>query len=110
MPEARGQAAQTLQRAEGFKAATVAEAQGQASRFSQVVAEYDKAPEVTRERLFIETMERVMGAVDKVIIDQKAAGQGVVPFLPLDQIGAQQQQQRGQQAGPRATTSTGAGQ
>lgn len=108
VPEARGQAAQTLQRAEGYKASTVADAQGQASRFTQVVAEYEKAPDVTRERIFIETMERVMGAVDKVIIDQKAAGQGVVPFLPLDQIGAQQQQQRQQQA-PRAAT-TGAGQ
>ena len=110
VPEARGQAAQTLQKAEGYKASTVAEAQGQASRFTQVVAEYDKAPEITRERIFIETMERVMGAVDKVIIDQKAAGQGVVPFLPLDQIGAQQQQQQRQQQAPRATTATGAGQ
>lgn len=109
VPEARGRAAQTLQAAEGYKAAIVADAQGQASRFTQVRAEYDKAPEVTRERIFLETMERVMGSVDKVIIDQKASGQGVVPFLPLDQIGAQQQQtQRGPQA-PRATT-TGAGQ
>ncbi|GLK79934.1 protease modulator HflK [Methylopila turkensis] len=106
VPEARGQATQTLQRAEGFKAATVAEAQGQASRFSQVVTEYTKAPEVTRERIFIETMERVMGAVDKVIIDPKASGQGVVPFLPLDQLGGQQQQQRQQQA-PRAGAAGG---
>ncbi|MFD1702712.1 protease modulator HflK [Methylopila henanensis] len=102
VPEARGQAAQTLQRAEGYKAAIVAEAQGQASRFSQVVTEYSKAPEVTRERIFIETMERVMGAVDKVIIDPKASGQGVVPFLPLDQLGGQQQQQQRQQQAPRA--------
>jgi len=85
VPESRGKATQTVQAAEGFKTAVVAEAQGQASRFSQVVAEYKKAPDVTRERLFIETMERVFGAVDKVIIDSKAAGQGVVPYLPLEQ-------------------------
>ncbi|WP_020178020.1 protease modulator HflK [Methylopila sp. M107] len=85
VPEARGKATQTVQGAEGFKTAAVAEAQGQASRFTQVVTEYKKAPDVTRERLFIETMERVFGAVDKVIIDSKAAGQGVVPYLPLEQ-------------------------
>ncbi|GLK68195.1 protease modulator HflK [Hansschlegelia plantiphila] len=86
VPEARGKATQTAQAAEGYKASTVADAQGQASRFSQVVAAYKIAPQITRERLFIETMERVMGAVDKVIIDPKAGGQGVVPFLPLDQV------------------------
>lgn len=85
VPVARGEATQTVQKAEGFKTAVVAEAEGQASRFSQVVAEYRKAPDVTRERLFIETMERVFGSVDKVIIDSKAAGQGVVPYLPLEQ-------------------------
>lgn len=85
VPQARGRSTQTIQAAEGVKATTIADAQGQASRFSQVVAEYKKAPEVTRERLFLETMERVFGGVDKVIIDSKAAGQGVVPYLPLDQ-------------------------
>ena len=85
VPEARGKATQTIQIAEGVKATSVADAQGQASRFSQVVAEYKKSPDVTRERLFLETMERVFGGVDKVIIDSKAAGQGVVPYLPLDQ-------------------------
>jgi membrane protease subunit HflK len=84
VPEARGRAAQAAQAAEGYKAATVAEAQGQASRFSQVVAEYQKAPEITRERIFLETMERVFGGVDKVIIDPKAVGQGIVPYLPLE--------------------------
>lgn len=95
VPEARGRATQTVQAAEGIKATSIADAQGQASRFSQVVAEYKKAPDVTRERLFLETMERVFGGVDKVIIDQKAAGQGVVPYLPLDQ----------QPVAPRATRS-----
>jgi membrane protease subunit HflK len=65
----------------------VAEATGQASRFSQIYEQYRLAPEVTRERLFLETMERVFGGMDKVIIDQQGGGgNGVVPFLPLDQI------------------------
>lgn len=85
VPEARGRATQTIQVAEGVKATAVADAQGQASRFSQVVAEYQKAPDVTRERLFLETMERVFGTVEKIIIDPKTGGQGVVPYLPLDQ-------------------------
>lgn len=85
VPEARGKSTQTIQAAEGVKATSIADAQGQASRFNQVVAEYKKAPDVTRERLFLETMERVFGGVDKVIIDPKASGQGVVPYLPLDQ-------------------------
>ncbi|RXF72052.1 protease modulator HflK [Hansschlegelia zhihuaiae] len=85
VPEARGRSTQTIQAAEGVRATSIADAQGQASRFSQVVAEYKKAPDVTRERLFLETMERVFGGVDKVIIDPKAGGQGVVPYLPLDQ-------------------------
>ncbi|PZQ16908.1 MAG: protease modulator HflK [Ancylobacter novellus] len=93
VPEARGKATQTVQAAEGVKATSIADAQGQASRFSQVVAEYKKAPDVTRERLFLETMERMFGGVDKVIIDPKASGQGVVPYLPLDQ----------QPVAPRAT-------
>ncbi|HVI28012.1 protease modulator HflK [Hansschlegelia sp.] len=86
VPEARGKAAQATQAAEGYKASTVAAAQGQAARFRQVASAYDQAPDVTRERLFLETMERIYGAVDKVIIDPKASGQGIVPFLPLDQL------------------------
>jgi membrane protease subunit HflK len=85
VPEARGEAERILQAAEGFKQGTVAEAQGQTARFNLVFDEYKKAPEVTRKRIFLETMERVMGGSDKVIIDSKA-GQGVVPYLPLDQL------------------------
>jgi membrane protease subunit HflK len=85
VPEARGEAERILQAAEGFKQGTVAEAQGQTVRFLKVFDEYKKAPEVTRKRIFLETMERVMGGTDKVIIDGKA-GQGVVPYLPLDQL------------------------
>ncbi len=103
VPEARGRAAQLIQSAEAFKEQTVAEARGQASRFSAVYEQYKNAPGVTRERLFLETMERVMGGTDKIILDSTGNAQGVVPFLPLDQIqqgrstqGLRQQQQGGQ--------------
>ncbi|WP_072396976.1 FtsH protease activity modulator HflK [Hyphomicrobium sp. CS1GBMeth3] len=85
VPEARGEAERILQGAEGFKQGTVAEAQGQTARFLKVYDEYRKAPDVTRKRIFLETMERVFGGTDKVIIDSKS-GQGVVPYLPLDQL------------------------
>ena len=63
----------------------VNDAQGEASRFSAVYAEYVKAPEVTRKRMYLETMEKVLGNVNKVILDGEG-GQGVVPYLPLDQL------------------------
>jgi membrane protease subunit HflK len=85
VPEARGEAERILQGAEGFKQQTVAEAQGQTARFLKVYDEYKKAPEVTRKRIFLETMERVLGGSDKIILDSKS-NQGVVPYLPLDQI------------------------
>ncbi|MFV2001677.1 MAG: FtsH protease activity modulator HflK [Paracoccaceae bacterium] len=85
--EARGQAAQLLEQAEGYRAQVVNEAEGEASRFVAVYEEYVKAPEVTRKRLYLETMERVLGAVDKIIIDPSAeGGQGVVPYLPLNEL------------------------
>lgn len=83
VPEARGQAARIHQEAEAYREQTVAEARGQASRFDQIYAQYKKAPDVTRQRLYIETMERVFGGVDKVILDK--SGSGVVPWLPLGQ-------------------------
>jgi membrane protease subunit HflK len=82
---ARGQAAQLLEEAEGYRAQVVNLAEGEASRFSSVLAEYQKAPEVTRKRLYLETLEEVLGQVDKVILDDKG-GQGVVPYLPLNEI------------------------
>jgi membrane protease subunit HflK len=85
---ARGEAAATLEAAEGYRAQVVNQAEGEASRFAAILAEYQKAPEVTRKRLYLETMEEVMGRVNKVILDDKAAGsQGVVPFLPLNELG-----------------------
>ncbi len=86
---ARGSVAQILQEAGGYRAQVVNEARGEAARFESVYAEYILAPEVTRKRLYLETMERVLGGVDKIIIDQNiggAGGQGVVPYLPLNEL------------------------
>jgi membrane protease subunit HflK len=85
IPEAKGEADRILQAAKGYEQQTVAEATGQTARFLKVYEEYKKAPDVTRKRLYLETMERVLGGAEKIILDSKA-GQGVVPFLPLDQI------------------------
>lgn len=85
---ARGSAAQILEEAEGYRARVVNEAQGEASRFTAVLNEYRLAPEVTRKRLYLETIEEVYGAVDKIILDEatESAGQGVVPYLPLNEL------------------------
>jgi membrane protease subunit HflK len=84
VPEARGRAAQITQAAEAYKLQTVAEAKGQTARFLQVYEEYKKAPDVTRERMYLETMERLFGGTDKIILDSGGQGSGVVPYLPLD--------------------------
>jgi modulator of FtsH protease HflK len=87
VPEARGRAAQVVQSAEAYREQTVAEAKGQTSRFNQVYDEYKKAPGVTRERLYLETMERVFGGTDKIILDSAGpGGGGVVPYLPLPEL------------------------
>jgi modulator of FtsH protease HflK len=86
VPEARGRAAQITQAAEAYREQTVAEATGQTSRFLKILDQYQKAPEVTRERMYLETMERLFNGTEKVIMD---AGQnnGVVPYLPLRELG-----------------------
>ena len=88
LASARGEAAQLLEEAEGYRAQVVNEAEGDASRFLSVLTEYELAPEVTRKRLYIETMERVLASVDKVIIDNVpgSGGNGVVPYLPLNEL------------------------
>ncbi len=83
---ARGEAAQLLEEAEGYRARVVNEAEGEAQRFIAVYDEYAKAEEVTRKRLYLETLERVLGEVDKIIIDDGASGSGVVPYLPLNEL------------------------
>ncbi|MBR0842271.1 FtsH protease activity modulator HflK [Bradyrhizobium liaoningense] len=86
VPQARGRAAKILQDAEGYKEQAVAEAKGQSARFLKVYEEYKKAPDVTRERIYLETMERVLGGADKLVYDGGPAGQGVVPYLPLPEL------------------------
>ena len=93
---ARGEAAQVLEESEGYRARVVNEAEGEASRFAAVLGEYAKAPEVTRKRLYLETMEEVLGRVDKIILDEQS-GQGVVPYLPLNEL--QRNRQSDQQGG-----------
>ena len=86
---ARGEAASVLERAEAYRAQQVNEAQGEAARFVSVLEEYAKAPEVTRKRLYLETMERVFSDVDKIILESDLGGnggQGVVPYLPLNEL------------------------
>ncbi len=87
LAEARGEASQSLEEAEAYRAQVVNEAEGEASRFSAVLAEYQKAPEVTRKRLYLEAMEDVLGDIDKIILDDVAGGsQGIVPYLPLNEL------------------------
>jgi modulator of FtsH protease HflK len=86
VPEARGRVAQITQAAEAYRRQTVAEATGQTSRFLKIYEQYKKAPDVTRERMYLETMERVLGGADKIILDSGAGGSGVVPYLPLNQF------------------------
>ncbi|AWI89441.1 FtsH protease activity modulator HflK [Methylorubrum aminovorans] len=89
VPDARGNASKVVQAAEAYRSQATAEATGQASRFRQVYDSYKVAPEVIRERIFLETMEKVLGSVNKVIIDQNggvaggASAAGVLPVLPL---------------------------
>jgi membrane protease subunit HflK len=88
VPEARGRAARVIQDAEAYREQTVAEATGQTSRFLKIYEEYKKAPDVTRRRMYLETMERLFSGTDKIIVDQGTAQQGgnVVPILPLNEL------------------------
>src|SRR5438874_8215805 len=82
---AEGEAARIVEDAKGYKARVVLEAQGEAQRFSEVYAQYAKAKDVTRQRLFLETLETILAQANKVIIEENA-GQGVVPYLPLPEL------------------------
>jgi membrane protease subunit HflK len=84
IPRARGDAAKILQEAEAYKKQVVALAEGEASRFLAIYNEYKNAKQVTQERMYLETMEKVLAGIDKVIIDRKAGG--VVPYLPLPEL------------------------
>jgi modulator of FtsH protease HflK len=103
---ARGEAAALMEQAEAYRAEVVNNAQGEAAAFTSVYDAYVLSPEVTRRRMYLETMERVLGGMNKVILDGVsggAAGQGVVPFLPLNELG------RMAPAGAAATTAPAAG-
>ena len=84
VPEARGRAARIIQEAEAYRESTVALAEGEAQRFSLLLAEYEKAPEITRKRLYLQTMESVLGRSKKVLIDADQSGN--LLYLPLDQL------------------------
>ncbi len=105
LPRARGKAARLVQEGEGYKASVIARAEGDARRFTQIAAEFAKAPEVTRERLYLETMEEVLSNSTKVFVDQK--GGNNILYLPLDKIiaqGARAGLEREGQAGTAAET------
>jgi len=86
IPRARGEAAKIMQAAEAYKQRVVAASEGEASRFVSIYNEYAKAKQVTKDRMYLETMEKVLADIDKVIID-KNSGSGVVPYLPLPELG-----------------------
>jgi membrane protease subunit HflK len=86
VPDARGRATQILQNAEGYKEQAVAEAKGQSARFTKVYDEYKKAPDVTRQRIYLETMERILGNAEKLVYDGGGSGSNIVPYLPLNEL------------------------
>ena len=87
VPDARGRAAQILQVAEGYQQQAIAEAKGQSARFLKVYDEYKKAPDVTRQRIYLETMERILGGSEKLVYDGGSSGsQSIVPYLPLSEL------------------------
>ena len=88
LAESRGEAAQILEEAEGYRARVVNEAIGEASRFIAVAQEFNQAPEVTQRRLYLETVERTLSDMDKILLDETsgASGEGVLPYLPLNEL------------------------
>lgn len=92
---ARGEAARLVEEAEAYRAQSINSAEGEAARFNSVFAEYVKAPEITRKRLYLEAMETVLGGMDKVILDGVTGEGGVLPYLPLDRLGGRAQSSEG---------------
>jgi membrane protease subunit HflK len=86
IPDSRGRSAQIIQAAEAYREQTVAEATGQASRFLKVYEQYAKAPDITRRRIYLETIERILGRTEKIILDSGPGNGGVVPYLPLNEL------------------------
>ena len=87
IPRARGEAEQLIQEAEAYREEVVSLATGDSSRFLAVLNIYQRNKEVTTRRMYLETMEQVLGQAEKIVIDTEAIGsQGVLPYLPLDQL------------------------
>lgn len=103
LPKARGEAVRRNQDAEAYKARVIADAQGEASRFEQLLAEYDKAPDVTRDRLYLEAIEEVYSDSTKVLLD--AGGSGNLIYLPVDKLLEQRGSSMGGRSDPTAATS-----
>ena len=103
IPRARGAASRLMQEADGYKQRVIATAEGDASRFKQILVEYNKAPEVTRSRMYLETMQQVYANTSKVMVDAK--GSGNLLYLPLDKL----MQAAGAQAACRGRRAVGAG-
>ena len=101
IPKARGAAARLIEEANGYRTSTVANAEGEAARFKQVLLEYERAPVVTRERLYLETIQQVMSTTTKVVVDSRQ-GQNMM-VLPLDRL-IQMTGAEGSGAAPRAPT------
>lgn len=99
VPKAKGAAARLMEEASGYKQSVIANAEGDASRFKQILAEYEKAPKVTRERMYIDMMQQILTSSSKVMIDQKN-GNGSLLYLPLDKL----MQQTGASAVPQTVT------
>jgi membrane protease subunit HflK len=90
LPQARGEAARIVADAKAYRDKVIAESEGEAARFTAVLAEYQKAPEVTRQRLYLDTMERVLGDSSKVMLDVEEGGNSLL-YLPIDQLLKQRQ-------------------
>ncbi|MCK9984802.1 MAG: modulator of FtsH protease HflK [Azoarcus sp.] len=103
IPRARGTASRLIEEANAYQARVIANAEGDASRFTQILSEYRRAPEVTRERLYLETMQQVMSKTSKVMVDAK--GNGNLLFMPLDKL----MQAAGTQASHDATPAPASG-
>jgi membrane protease subunit HflK len=86
LPKARGEAVQELEKASGYKESVIAKATGETSRFEKIHEEYSKAPEVTKKRIYLETVEKILSDKNKLILSKDANKSGVLPYLPLDSL------------------------
>ena len=103
VPNARGAAARQLQDAEGYRARVIADAEGEASRFTQILFEYERAPEVTRQRIYLETLEEILANSTKVLLD--AEGGGNLIYLPLDRLMERREEPQSSLLAPAPTVS-----